>query len=129
MGYKLPSAVATVVNNASSLAAETILTTTGAVIPTADSSLVLILWYFTLLIGTAGTAVTVRIRRGTLITGAVINTPTAVTVVAGNTVVFSGFIGDTTPAQGPVQYSLTTQVNAATANSTLGDVSMLSLSF
>lgn len=129
MGYRLPSAPAAVINNAASLAAETILTTTGALVPVADSAFILILWYFTLLIGTAGTAVTVRLRRGTTLTGAIINTPTAVTVTAGNTVVFNGFQGDVLQPQGITQYSLTAQVTAATANSPLGDVAHLAISF
>jgi hypothetical protein len=130
MGVRLATATAAVINNAAATSTETILFTTNPLITAQDGALIIVLWFFTLTIGTGGTGVTIRCRRGTVISGVVINPgANAVTVTAGNTVVLSGMAGDTGGfAFGGAQYSLTAQVTGATANSTFGDAFMLAFS-
>lgn len=127
MGYRISSANAVLVNNAASLAAETIIATSNAVIQAGDGAAVLVLWYMTVTIGTAGTGLIMRMRRGPLITGPPLNGGPSLTVVAGNTVLLSGALPDLFVALGPVQYSITLQVTAATANSAVADVTLFTI--
>jgi len=128
MGYRN----ATVQTNAAlgniSLAAETAIATTGPLNLINDSSVVLIQWYFICTIGTAGVSVTVRVRRGSGLTGGVVNTtPTACTVVAANTYTFSGCYFDTPFSAADLQYTLSAQVGSASANSPVNDVSLIAM--
>ena len=72
-------------------------------------------------IGTAGTAVTTRVRRGGL-TGTLIGSAQAQTVAAGNTVNIPIAELDPTLIQVGVSYSVTVQQTAATANGTVNRV-------
>lgn len=74
-------------------------------------------------IGTAGTAVTLRLRQGNGTGGTLVQALPAVTVTAGNlTAISFGFTDtlNTLEAVGGGQYTLTAQVTAATATSTVG---------
>lgn len=124
MGYRISSSTAVLVNAAASLAVETIIATTNAVIQPADGSVIAVWWYMAVTIGTAGTGLIMRMRRGTTLTGVLLNGAPSLTVVAGNTVLLSGMLPDIGAALGPTQYSITLQVTAATANSPVADVTL-----
>lgn len=73
-------------------------------------------------VGTAATAVTLRIRYGSGTGGAVVGTYTA-SVAAGSTYIFAYDLSDATrwaAQSGGGIYTLTAQMTAATANSTVG---------
>lgn len=73
-------------------------------------------------VGTAGTAVTVRVRRGVDTTGTLIGVAQAQTVAAGNTVNIPIAELDTVVVQQNVTYVVTVQQTAATANGTVNRV-------
>lgn len=73
-------------------------------------------------IGTAGTAVTVRVRQGALVTGTLVGVAQAQTVTAGNTVNIPIAELDPTLVQVGAQYVVTVQQTAATANGTVNRV-------
>jgi hypothetical protein len=70
-------------------------------------------------IGTAGTAVTVRVRQGTTITGALVGVAQVQTATAGQTINIPIAELDPTLVQQNAQYIVTVQVTAATGNSTV----------
>lgn len=131
MGVRFPSSIAnftalgTIVTTA-----ETIIATTAPISPSVDTGIVIISWYVVVTIGTAGTSLAVRIRRGQLLTSALVNVFAPLTVVAGNTVEASGIYNDAPPGVlASQQYSLTLTVGAATGNSTSLDVALIALAF
>lgn len=69
--------------------------------------------------GTAATAVTVRVRRGTGITGTVVGESNPVTVAAGNTVPLPWQVVDTPGEVAGQAYVVTVQQTAATGNGTV----------
>lgn len=74
-------------------------------------------------VGTDGTSVTVRVRRGTSITSTLVSGAIAVTqgVVAAGVVAIPFYAVDIVGALGTVQYSVTVQQAAATANGSIVD--------
>lgn len=127
MGYRLGSAQTKTIIASPALAAETIVATTGPVNPPVDTALILLFWFAELTIGTSGTALNIRIRRGTALTDTLINVGQARTVAAGNLISLCGQYFDTPGAVAEVQYSLTAQVTAGAAASTFTDVFMMAL--
>jgi len=83
---------------------------------------VALLWWEAVITLTAGTtAVTYRLRRGTTATGTLVNVAQAITVTASTTIKHSGHYIDTAGIVAGQQYSLTAQMTAAAANSTVND--------
>jgi len=68
--------------------------------------------------GTAATAITLRVRRGSGTGGTSVGTPAALTVTAGNTAVLAYGFDDTPGESAGLQYTVTAQQTAATANGT-----------
>lgn len=117
MGVRFPGSGSKVaVNSTIVTTAETVLFTAPLISPPLDNGQVIIVWYVFMIVGTAGTAVTVRIRRGTAITDTLINTGFAAVATAGNDFRTSGCIVDSPGVTGPIQYSVTVQQTAATGN-------------
>lgn len=127
MAYRFASVQTNVIVASPAAAAETIVATTGAINPPNDAAVFLLFWFCELTIGTSGTALNAKIRRGAALTSTLINVGQARTVAAGNLVSFSGYYFDTPGAVAEVQYSLTLQVTAGAAASTLTDVCLLAL--
>ncbi len=102
--------------------AVTITTTTEAVlctvsVSTAGTSQVVRLWGMAqVTVGTGGTALTFRWRRGSTITGTLVGVATAVQVTAGNTVQLAHAAEDTGFEFTLQPYALTVQQTAATGN-------------
>src|SRR5207302_9989533 len=95
MGYRLGSGQTKTIIASPALAAETIVATTGPVNPAVDTALVILFWFGELTIGTSGTSLNIKIRRGATLTDTLVNVGQARTVVAGNLVSFSGWTFDT----------------------------------
>lgn len=72
-----------------------------------------------LLVGSSTTSVTIRIRRNPTAENVVVASMAGVTVTAGNTVALSLQAADAIPDGRPVQYAVTVQQAAATANGTI----------
>src|SRR5260370_39032327 len=129
MGVRFPSVSSNTIIGSPAAAAETIIATSPALTIPLDFAQVLLFWFILLTIGTAGNAVTLRLRRGTGVTGAVVNIGGgATTAVATNVVALSGSYADTPGAVAAQQYTLTAQIAAATAVSTVTDVSLIAFS-
>lgn len=128
MGVRFPgSGNNTIVAATIVTTAETVVATSNALSPALDFELIIILWEVTLTIGTTGNLLTPKLRRGTTVAGTLVNVGTGVTVVAPNVVKLSGVYTDTPGAVAGQQYSITLTVGAATANSTVSDVSIVTV--
>ncbi len=126
MGVRFPSVSSnTILNSPIVTSAETVVVTTPPLNLALDFAQILLFWYIVLTVGAAGNAIIPRLRRGTTIAGTLVNVAFNQTAVAGNIVASSGSYADTPGAVAGQQYSLTMQVNAATANSTVQDVSLI----
>ncbi len=105
-------------------AAETVI---GTVQVTTDAaSIVAMLGFVTLTVGTSGTAVTLRIRADSL-TGTVVQASPALTAVAAN---LSPFFVTGSPAAAEIAartFVLTAQVTGGAANTTIGNMMLLAL--
>jgi hypothetical protein len=73
-------------------------------------------------VGTGGTAVTVRVRQGTAITGTLVGVAQAQTATAGNTINLPIGELDPTLIQVNAQYVVTVQQTAASGNGTVNRV-------
>lgn len=73
-------------------------------------------------VGTGGTAVTVRVRQGTAITGTLVGVAQVQTATAGNTINLPIGELDPTLIQVNAQYVVTVQQTAASANGTVNRV-------
>lgn len=116
------------VNNSTN---QTILTTTETIILTSplveivkDNGFVIIWFYSATLPGTAATSLTLRIRKGATLSGAVIGNPQANGVTAGIQYQTISIQVDTYALAGQVQYVATAQLGAATGNSTVADATL-----
>lgn len=79
--------------------------------------------------GTGTTAITVRLRRGTGITGTLVGNANAITVTAGNTVDIIQAGEDTPGEAASLQYVCTAQQTAASANGTALQTELLAFTF
>lgn len=70
-------------------------------------------------IGTGGTAVTPRIRRGTSVSGTLVGEGNAIQGTAGNTVLVGIAVNDTPGEVSSLDYVVTVQQTAATADGTV----------
>lgn len=110
---------------------ETVIVTSPFVTLPADANQVVILAYAQLTTGTAATAVTPRIRRGTLITDPLVGEANAenIKAAAGSTEPFIIMVAEDLTLRDRVRYSLTLQQTAATGDGTAVQYSILVLVF
>ncbi len=108
------------------IAAQTITTTTelsgvtsSLVVATTPVEHVLVIGYLTVALGAGTTTGTVRIRRGSGITGTVVGNPQARTVTASTTVTLVAMVSEDQILLGEIQYTVSMQQGAATANGTI----------
>lgn len=127
MGVRLGSTSSNVIIGSPALAAETIIATTGPLGLAVDNAQVVLLAFIDLTIGTSGTALTLRLRRGTTLTGTQVNVGQAMTVTAGNLVHWSTIDTDQPGIAAGLQYTLTAQVTGGAAASTVSDVSLVAM--
>lgn len=127
MGVRFPSVASNVVIGSPALAAETIICTTPPLNIPLDFAQVLLFWYIFITIGASGTGLTLRIRRGTGLTGTQVNVTPTFSYVAGQNAGQSGCYFDTPGAIAGQQYTLTAQIPAGAAASAVGDVSLMAL--
>lgn len=108
--------------------AETIIATTGPLGLTIDNAEVLIWWMANITLTGSTTAFTARLRRGNALASTLVNVAQAVTAAANTTILINGCYRDTPGVVAGVQYSLSVQMTAAAANSTVNDVSLIAMS-
>src|SRR6266850_2990626 len=96
--------------------AETILNTVPAIPVPNVAGLCLIIGWAQVLLGTNATSLTLRLRRGTLVTGALVGVAQLEQGAAGNVVDQIIIATDPLASQDADQYVLTAVQNAATAN-------------
>lgn len=125
MGVRLSSVFTNVIVGSPALAAETIIATTGAIQLAIDNAQVILVAFVEITVGTSGTGLTLRLRRGNALTSALVNVGNAATVVAANLVRQSLVYADSPGVVAGLQYSLTAQVTAGAAASTVSDVGLL----
>lgn len=118
-----------ITNQTITTTAETIIVTSPQVEIVKDNGFVWIWAAAALLPGTNSTAVALRIRKGTTLTGTIVGNPQAATVTAGNQFNTGYATVDTYALAGNVQYVLTMQLTAASANSTVQEAYILVMSF
>lgn len=122
MGVHFPSAATTVfVANVPASGADTVIITTPPLNLILNFAQVLIWWYLLIAVGTDTTAVTVRLRRGALITSTVVNVPAVTPATAGTTISLAGSYIDTPGAVAGQQYSISLQGTATTGAMVNGD--------
>jgi len=99
---------------------ETIIITSNSIDWPTGANFALILAYLSLSLSAATTGITLRVRRGNALTGAVVATTGVITSgVTASTVWADGFNAVDNPAPSDLaQYSLTAQVAGASGNST-----------
>lgn len=96
---------------------ETVVATLAGISPRAADSRVELDGWVQLTIGAAGTAATVRVRRGTDTTGVLVGEGNPQTAAAGNNVAIPINVEDA-PGEGTFTYVLTVQQTAATGGGT-----------
>lgn len=122
MGVRFPGAGnITLVTTTLVTTAETIVLTSQPLNLALDFEQVLILFMADILAGTNTTAITLRIRRGASLTGALVSTTLGGAATAGTSAMWSGCYVDSPGAIAGQQYSLTAQQTAASANGTVND--------
>jgi len=122
MGVRLASAFSsTMIANVPASGAETVILTTPTIGLTLDNAAVLIVWYLNQGIGTGTTTASARLRRGTIVSGTLINLGPFLSVTAGANANFNGCYFDTPGIVGQVQYSLTLQGTGTTGAFSNGD--------
>jgi hypothetical protein len=127
MGVRLYSVVSNVVLGSPAAAAETAIATTPGINLALDNAQILLFWYLAITIGTNGTSLKIFIKRGSGTAGNFINQSFLATVAAGNLVVSSGHYADSPGVVAGQQYTLTATVGAASAVSTVADVSLTAM--
>ncbi len=127
MGVRFPSVVTnTVVATPVLTTAELLIATLPPLNLPLDFATVLILWDVLLNVGAAGSAITIRIRRGTTLAGALVQGAAGSdNIITAAQVRRAGFYFDVPGAVGGQQYSLTAQIANATGNTPVNDVAML----
>jgi hypothetical protein len=106
--------------------AETVIITSPALTPPIDSAQILIFSSITMTVGTGGTNMVFRMRRGATGSGANFTTMQQV-VTAGTQMTFTMFYVDTPGVVTGQQYSITASLTGATGGSTTNDASILLL--
>jgi len=116
-----------IVNTTPTGSAETVVVTTPPLNLPLDFATVFVFWYVAALTGINTLTQTLRLRRGSLVTGALVNVSQNWTIAASVNSIFPGMYIDTPGAVAGLQYSVTYQGNGATGNATIGDVCLMAL--
>jgi len=127
MGVRNASVFTNTVIGSPPLAAETIIATTGPLGLFADNAQVLLFAFIEMTIGTAGTNLTLRLRRGPLVTSPLVNVGTNTSVAATNSTRFAIVYADFPGVAAGLQYTLTAQVANASATSAVNDVGLTAM--
>jgi len=125
MGVRIASVFTNTIIGSPALAAETIIATTGPIGLIEDNAQVFLHAFIELTIGTSGTALTLRLRRGALVGSPLVNVGQASTVVAANLVRANLVYADFPGVAAGLQYTLTAQITAGAAASTVTDVGLM----
>lgn len=125
MGVRMASVFSNTIVASPALAAETVICTTGAINLAVDNAQVILVAFVEITIGTSGTLLTLKLRRGTTTAATLINVGNGATVVAANIVRHSIVYADSPGVVAGLQYSLTATVANGAATSTVGDVGLL----
>lgn len=126
MGVRFPSVQSNVLVNANvAINAETLVVTTPPFNLPLDNAVVLLVWYMAHTIGTTATITQYSLRRGAALASALIFGATNATVVAGNSVMHSGFFFDNPGAAAGLQYSLTCSDVASTGVGAIAAATLL----
>lgn len=126
MGVRFPQVSSTTIQTASIPTTETLVGLSPPLTISLDFSLIIILGYVNWTIGTNGTAMTVRLRRGNGVSGAaVLGTPIVNTFAAATSLSTQFCYVDTPGAVAGQQYSLTLQQTAGTGNGSANDVCII----
>lgn len=125
MGVRLPSVATAPQQSGVSLVttSETVIATLPPLNISLDFAQILLFWSFAYLAGTAATQLFINIRRGTGLTGTIINLSNNwdPTVVAASNYMFAGNYGDVPGAIAGQQYVLTAKQVSATGNGSVTD--------
>lgn len=127
MGVRFPSVQSTTIQNATMVTtAETVLATTPPLNLPLDFAAVFLFAYFLVTIGTAGTQIQYRFRRGTTTGGTQLQVALPLSIVTAG-VAFTGTLVyfDTPGAVAGQQWSVTANVISATGNTTVNDVAII----
>lgn len=127
MGVRFPSVQSNIfVGPLPANANETVVLTTPPLTISLDFSTVLLVWFFCYLAGTANTAALFNVRRGTTISGALVNVaPLTAPATAGAQSAYAACYFDVPGAVAGQQYSLTVQQFAATTAGQFKDGALL----
>lgn len=127
MGVRFPSVqTITFIGPLPANATETVVLTTGPLIPPLDSAVVFLAWYVNISTGTGTTALPVFIRRGTTVAGSLVTSGNqSFTATAPASVSNSGVFFDTAAGFTAQQYSLTVIQSGATAAGTFREGALL----
>ncbi len=126
MGVRYPSVSSnTLVNATVVTTTETVIVTTPPLTLALDFATVLLFWDIALVTGASTTSIVVRLRRGTTVTGTLVNIAQNDTITTASAVRRGGCYFDVPGAVGGQQYSLTVQQNAATANGSITDANLI----
>jgi len=106
---------------------ETVAVSSPVVILPLQTHHILVFAYCQMTAGTGTTTVTPRIRRGTAVTDPLVGEGNAITLAAGNTGNLVLMVAEDVAGRDSVQYSLTVQQAAATANGTVLQAGILVL--
>lgn len=126
MGVRYPSVQSnTLVNASVGINTETVVVTSPPLNIPLDFATVFLVWFMLHTVGTTAVTTQYRLRRGTAITGALINVSQAITAVAGNIILGSGCYFDVPGAVAGQQYSLTCIDPASTVAGAIQDACLL----
>jgi hypothetical protein len=128
MGVRFPGVgvPGIVSNSVPASGAETIVTFSTPLNLALDFEQILIIWMVAITAGASVTALITRIRRGVVLTGALLTTVSQ-TVTAANLVALNGCYADTPGAVAGIQYSVTVSATGATGASAVADCAILVL--
>lgn len=128
MGVHLPSAAsATLTTTVLNQNTETAFVTTPPLNLPFDNAQVILLWFCKISVGGSTTSMRINVRRGTDITGTVVNVQIATTVATANIREFSGVYIDTPGAVAGQQYTLTALQNGAAGNGVFQDGALVAI--
>jgi hypothetical protein len=126
-GGRVPMAFSTTVVGSPAAAAETVICTTPPLNPPSDASNIIVIGMYQIQTGTNGTTVNTRIRQGATAAGLVVSGFPGLTVVATQVYTPSILAIDTPGLVAGLQYSMSAQVGAATAVSTVSSLALLAM--
>ncbi len=126
MGVRATSVQSTtLVNAAVAINAETVIVTSPPISQPLDNAVVFVFWYMAHTVGLGAGSSAYRLRRGSAVTGTLINVAAAINSIAGQIVLGVGMYFDSPGAVAGVQYSLTCLDSVSTAVGAVQDAALL----